>query len=120
GRDSLDGLGEEVFVGHWHDRHGDPGEAADFGRKHAAGVHDDVRADDCALAGVLDLYAGDPPALDADVDDAAVGPDGDPAATGTRRQGLGEAGRVQPAVGRQEDRAEHALGRHQGEALLGL
>ena len=120
GRDSLDGLGEEVFVGHRHDRHGDPGQEADLRREHPGRVHDDLGLDHRPIPAVLDLDARDSSASGAYVDNARVGSDRHASPAGTGRQRLGEAGRVEPAVGRQEDRAENALGRHQGEALLGL
>ena len=45
GVDAVDRLGEEVLVGHRHDRDRDAGEPADLGGEHPAGVDDDVGRD---------------------------------------------------------------------------
>ena len=55
--------------------------------------------------------------VDRDADDPCVGPDVDAALARTGSEGLGEAGRVQPAVGRQPHRAKDAVGRHQRESV---
>ena len=118
--DALDRLGEEVLVGHRDDRHGDADHPADLRGEHAAGVDDDVGADLGPFALVLDGHAGDPAAVRADADDAGLGPDPGAPLARSRGERVGEPGRIEPAVGRQPDRAEDAVGRHQREAVLRL
>ena len=106
---------------HRDDRDGHAGQPADLRREHAAGVDDDVGLDRRSLAALaLDLDAAHPAALDVDADDASVLADRGATGARTCRERLGQPGRVEPAVGRQPDRAEHAIERHQREAILGL
>ena len=115
GAHALDALGEDVLVRHGDDGHGHARQPADLRREHAAGVDDHVRVDRRALAAMLDLDPGHAPALDADPHHPCLRPDGRSAGTGAGRHGQGKPRRVEPAVGRQEDGAEHAVGRHQRE-----
>ena len=107
---------------HWHDRNGHARHSPDLGREHATGIHDHVGADRVALSlpRRLDLYAGHAPSLHAHIHDSSVASDRGATAAGTRRQCQGESGRVEPAVGGQEDRTQHALGRHHREAVARL
>ena len=118
--DALDRLGEEVLVGHRDDRHGHADEAADLGGEHPAGIHDDVGPDLRPLAVVLDGDAGHAAALRPDRDDPGPRPDPDALLASAGGERVGEPGRVEPAVGRQPDGAEDAVGRHQREAVLRL
>ena len=102
-------------MGHRDDRHVDAGQPADLGREHAAGVDDDVRPDlrrspSCSTVTPVTRPRSTPIA-----DDPRVRPDRDAPLAGTGREGQGQAGRVEPAVGRQVDGAEHAVERHQRE-----
>ena len=118
--DALDRLGEEVLVRHRDDRHGDADHPADLRREHAAGVDHDVGADLGAFARVLDGHAGHAAAIRADRDDPGVRADLGAALPRAGGQRVGQPGRVEPAVGRQPDGAEDAVGRHQREAILRL
>ncbi len=110
GMDALDRLGEQVLVGHRDDRDGDARQPADLGSEHPAGVDDDVGRDRLARAvAKLDVDAGDAAAVHADPHDPGVGPDRDALLPGAGRQRHGQPGRIEPAVGRQPDRAEDAL-----------
>src|SRR5205814_6430434 len=96
-------------------------QAPDLRREHAASVDDHLGRDRLAVAALrFDLYAGDAAVLDADTDDAGVLANRGTPRAGPGGQGLRQAGRVEPAVGRQPDRAEDAVEGHQGELLLGL
>ena len=77
-------------------------------------------ADLLALAAVLDGDAGDAAALDADRQDPGVLADGRAALPRAGGERLREPGRVEPAVGRQPDGPEDAVGRHEREAGLRL
>ena len=118
--DALDRLGEEVLVGHRDDRHGHADQPADLRGEHPAGVDDDVGADLRSLAPVFDRHAGDPAAIRADGDDPGLRADPGAALPGAGSQRVGETRRIQPAVGRQPDSAEDAIGRHEREAVLRL
>ena len=73
-----------------------------------------------AFALVLDGHAGHPAAIRADRDDPRVRPDLRAALARAGGQRVGEPGRVEPAVGRQPDGAQDAVGRHEREAVLRL
>src|SRR5437667_350913 len=73
-----------------------------------------------SIAVMLDLDAGDPAVLDADADDTRARSDAGTASPGAGRERLGQPGRIQPAVGRQEDCAVDAIDRHQREQPLRL
>ena len=118
--DAVDGLGEEVLVGHRDDRHVDPGEPTDLRGEHAAGVDHDVRPDLRALAPVLDGDPGHAAPLHADADDARVRPDRDAPLAGPGGEGERQTRRVEPAVGRQVDGRQHAIERHQREERVRL
>ena len=114
--DAVHRLGEEVLVRHRDDRDGDAHHPAELGREHPGGVDDDVGADLAPLAVVLDGHAGDPTALRPDRHHTRVRADLRTAAARAGGQRVREPGRVQPAVRRQVDGAEHGVGRHQREA----
>ena len=88
----------------------------DLARVHPAGVDDDLRLDGAAVG----LDASDAAALDGDPGDAGTRRDLGAALAGALRERERELARVDVAVGRQEGRAEHAVGRHRREALLRL
>ena len=120
GMDALDRLGEEVLVGHRDDRNGHADQPGDLRGEHPAGVHHHVGADLRAVARVFDRHAGDPAAIRADGDDRRLRADPGATLPGAGGQGVGEPRRIQPAIGRQVQRTEHALGRHEREAVLRL
>ena len=93
---------------------------ADLGGEHAAGVDDDVGADLGPLARLLDGHAGHSATFRADRDDPRLRADLRAALARAGGQRVGQPGRIQPAVGRQPDGAEDAVGRHQREAVLRL
>ena len=117
---ALDRLGEQVLVRHRDDRNGHPGHPADLGGEHPAGVDDDIGPDLRALAAVLDGHAGDAATFDADRGHPRVRPDRRAARARAGGEGLGQTGRVEPAVRGQVDRAEDAIGRHQREEVASL
>ncbi len=117
---ALDRLGEQVLVRHRDDRDGHPGHPADLRGEHPAGIDDDLRADLVALALVLDGHPGDAASIHADRDHPRVGPDRRAARPRAGGQRLGEPGRVEPAVRRQVDRPQDAIGRHQREEIARL
>ena len=121
GVDALDRLGEEVLVGHRDDRHGDADHPADLRREHAAGVDDDVGARSRVRSPLCSTVT--PVTRPRSVPIATTRVCGRICAPRWRAPGgerVGEARRVEPAVGRQPDGAEDAVGRHQREAVLGL
>ncbi len=105
---------------HRDDRHGHADHPADLWREHAARVDDHVGADLAPFALVLDGHAGHPATVGADRHDARLRADLGTALAGARGQRIGEPRRVEPAVGRQPDGAEHAIGGHQREAVTGF
>ena len=107
-------------MGHRDDRDRHARQPADLRREHPAGIDDDVGRDRLAPAAVLDLDAGHPSAIRDDRNDPGVGPDLRAALPGARGQGLGQAGRIEPAVGREPDGPEDAVGRHEREAVARL
>ena len=118
--DARDRLGEEVLVGHRDDRDVHADHPAELRREHAARVDHDVGTDLTAFTAVLHRDASDPTTLRPDLHDARVRADLRPALARAGGQGVGKTGRVEPAIGRQVDRAEDALGRHEREACLRL
>ena len=120
GVDALDRLGEQVLVRHRDDRHGHADHPADLRREHAARVDDDIGADLASFALVLDGHAGHPATVRADRDDPGLRADLGAAPARARGQRVGQPRRVEPAVGRQPDGAQHAIGGHQREPVLGL
>ena len=117
---ALEGLREQVLVGHRDERHGHAGHRPDLGREHAAGVDDDVGADLATFAAMLHGDAGDAALLGRDRHDAGVGVDGRALGPRTGGEGLRQAGRIEPAVGRQVDGTKDTLGRHEREQGLRL
>ena len=112
-RSARQRLRDEVLVRHRDERHPHPGHPADLGREHPARVDDDLGLDAAAVG----LHAPHAAALDVDRGDARVRVD---VAAGLARalgERVGQQARVEVAVGRQPRRPEHAVDRHQREAL---
>ncbi len=103
-------------MGHRDDRDRHADEPRDVGRRHAAGVHDDVGADR-ALVGHDLVHAA---AAQRDLGHARARADLGAVATRAVGQREGELARVEVAVLRQPGGAQDALGRHEREALLRL
>src|SRR4029078_12923834 len=86
-RRALDGVREQVLVGHRDDRDGHAGHAADLGRVHPARIADDLRFDRLTVAALrLDLDALDAALVDGDADHARVLADRGGAGARTRRE----------------------------------
>jgi hypothetical protein len=98
-------------VRHRHDRDAHPGQPPELGREHPAGDHDRVGLDVTALGAHETLF---------DAGHARVREDPRAALAGALGEGEGELRGVEVAVGGEPGGAEHALGRHQREQLLGL
>ena len=119
-RHAVDPLSEQVLVGHRDDRNVDPCEPADLRGEHAARVDHDLGPDRPLLAVLDDPDPGHPAVGHVDRGHPRPGLDPDPPSAGAGGERLGEARRVEPAVGRQVDGAEHAVERHQREEGAGL
>ena len=94
-----------------------PGQPADLGREHPAGVDHDLGARSSAPRRPSPPGRRGPARRSTSIPTTRVWVSIRtplPARAGGQR--LGQAARVEPAVGRQPDRAEHAVGRHQREA----
>ena len=97
-------------------RHGDACHAADLGGEHAAGVDHQLGGD---VATVGD-HAADPSVADLDARDTRVLADLRSPPPRAFDQRICELAGIDVAVGRQECRAQHAIGRHRRKHALGL
>ena len=110
------GLGDDVLVGHGHDRDVNSGQAPDLVGVDASGVDDDVTLD----AAVVGLDGAHRSTIDVDARDARLGEDRRPALACPLGERQGELARVQVPVGRQERSPVETVDRHRGEQPQGL